>query len=277
MDTAIFSKYQLLKKHLRELDSVVVAFSGGVDSTFLLKVSHEVLGHKAMAVTIVSPMIPEWDLDDAKTIASQIGVKHVLLEDDTIDEDIKMNPSNRCYFCKKVEFGAIVKIADEQGFNVVLDGSNADDTKDYRPGMKAIEELKVVSPLRMAGLNKKEIRLLSKEFGLLTWDKPAYACLASRIPYGEEITREKLGRIGKAEKFLHSLGYREVRVRSHERIARIELAPAERVRFCDPENMDRVSRQLKEYGFLYVCLELEGYAMGSLNKEISTRKSGIQA
>lgn len=270
MDTETITKYQSLKKHLRQLQSVVVAFSGGVDSSFLLKVSHEVLGDKAMAVTIVSPMIPEWDLDDAKTIASQTGIEHILIEDDSIGDDIKMNPTNRCYFCKKVEFGSIVDIANERGFNFVLDGSNADDTKDYRPGMKAIEELKVVSPLRMAGLTKKEIRELSKEFGLLTWDKPAYACLSSRIPYGEEITREKLGRIGKAEKYLHSLGFRQVRVRSHELIARIELAPEERTRFCNPETMDKVSKQLKEYGFMFVCLELEGYAMGNLNKGITT-------
>jgi len=268
MNSDIQVKYQSLKNHLKQLGSAVVAFSGGVDSSFLLKVCQEVLGDKTIAVTIVSPMIPEWDLDDAITTASQLGIEHILLEEEVIDADIKMNPVNRCYFCKKMEFGAIVKIAKERGFHVVLDGSNADDTKDYRPGMKAIEELSVISPLKMAGLNKKEIRQLSKEFGLSTWDKPAYACLASRIPYGEEITHDKLSRIEKAEKYLHSLGYREVRVRSHELIARIELGPDDRMRFCNPETMGIVSRQLKEYGFLYVCMELEGYAMGSLNRNL---------
>ena len=268
MDTETLFKYQSLKNHLQELGSAVVAFSGGVDSSFLAKVCREVLGDRAIAVTIVSPMIPSWDLDDAKATASRIGIEHVLLEKKTMDTVVRQNPANRCYHCKKTAFRAIVEIAKERGFNAVLDGSNADDTKDYRPGAKAIEELQVVCPLKTAGLNKKEIRLLSKQLGLSTWDKPAYACLATRIPYGEEITAGKLNRIERAEKYLHSLGYRQVRVRSHDKMARIELLPEERARFCDPAILDRVSRQLKEYGFLYVCMELEGYSMGSLNRNL---------
>ncbi|MDD2245535.1 MAG: ATP-dependent sacrificial sulfur transferase LarE [Proteiniphilum sp.] len=267
MDTETLFKYQSLKNHLQELGSAVVAFSGGVDSSFLAKVCREVLGDRAIAVTIVSPMIPSWDLDDAKATALRIGIEHILLEKATIDTVVRQNPENRCYYCKKRAFGIIVEIAKERGFNAVVDGSNADDTKDYRPGTKAMEELNVISPLKMAGLNKKEIRLLSKQLGLSTWDKPAYACLASRIPYGEEITTQKLNRIEKAEQYLHSLGYRQVRVRSHDNMARIELLPKERARFCDPATMDRVSQQLKKYGFLYVCMELEGYSMGSLNKK----------
>jgi len=268
MDTHTLFKYQSLIDHLGQLESVVVTFSGGVDSSFLAKVCREVLGNRAIAVTVVSPMIPAWDLDDAKAIASQIGIEHILLEKATIDTVVRQNPENRCYHCKKTAFRAIVEIAKERGFNAVLDGSNADDTKDYRPGTKAIEELNVISPLKTVGLNKKEIRLLSKQLGLSTWDKPAYACLATRIPYGEEITTQKLNRIEKAEKYLHSLGYAQVRVRSHDLIARIELESEDRARFCDPAILDRVSRQLKEYGFLYVCMELEGYSMGSLNRNL---------
>jgi uncharacterized protein len=268
MDSDIQVKYHSLKSHLAQLGSVVVAFSGGVDSSLLVKVSRDVLGDRAIAVTLVSPMIPAWDLDDARIIASRIGIEHILLEEKTINPAVRENAANRCYYCKKAVCEAIIHIAKEKGFHAVLDGSNADDIRDDRPGAKAIRELKVISPLQEAGLNKKEIRQLSKELGLSTWNKPAYACLASRIPYGEEITPGKLNRVERAETYLHTLGYQEVRVRSHDGIARIEVKPEDRIRFCDPATMDRVSRQLKEYGFLYVCLELEGYSRGSLNRKL---------
>lgn len=262
-------KYKALKNHLLQLERVVVAFSGGVDSSLLAKVSRDVLGDNAVAVTLVSPMIPAWDLADAESVASQIGVEHILLETNLM-QTVKDNVPNRCYHCKKEGLKAIVQLAKEKELGVVIEGSNADDTNDYRPGTKAIEELKILSPLKTAGFNKQEIRALSKALGLPTWNKPAYACLATRIPCGSEITADKLKKIEMAEMYLHSLGYLRVRVRVHGEVARIELAPEDRKKFCNPQTMDRVSRQLKAYGFTYVSLELEGYAMGSLNRELTT-------
>ncbi len=261
-------KYESLKDQLRQLDGAVVALSGGVDSSFLAKVCSEVMGDKVMAATIVSPMLASRELEDAKSVAAQIGIEHVLLEEDSIDPVVGQNSADRCYHCKKIEFGTILTMAKEKGYDAVLDGSNADDTKDYRPGAKAVRELSVISPLQVAELTKSEIRNLSKRLGLSTWNKPAYACLASRIPYGDEITREKLSRVEKAEAYLHTLGYHGVRVRVHDTMARIELNPDDRIHFCNPATMDKVSRQFKTYGFLYVCLELEGYAMGSLNRQL---------
>lgn len=267
MNTEIDAKYELLKKLIKELGSVVVGFSGGVDSTFLSKVCHDILGDKAIAVTLVSPMIPKWDIDDSKLFTSEISMEQVLVEEKTISHAVSLNPVNRCYHCKKKEFGSIIEIARKRGIIHVLDGSNADDNNDYRPGAKAMEELNIISPLKIVCLTKAEIRQLSHKLELPTWDKPAYACLASRIPYGEEITIEKLNKIEKAELYLHSLGFYQVRVRNHGDIARIELNADERSGFCKPETMDQVSKKLKELGFLYVCFELEGYTMGSLNKK----------
>lgn len=267
MNTETTLKYNQLKNHIKELGSVVVAFSGGVDSSLLCKICRDVLGDKAIAVTVVSPMIPGWDLEDARHIAEQTGIKHIQIQENDIEEQVRQNPENRCYFCKKTEFGSIVTMAKEMGFQAVVDGSNADDKNDYRPGAQAANELQVISPLQLAGFTKAEIRELSKEFGLKTWSKPAYACLGSRIPYGTYITDEKLSQVEKSERYLHSLGYAGVRVRCHDNIARIELLPSEMERFCKQETMVAVSQKLKEFGFLYVCLELEGYSMGSLNRK----------
>lgn len=268
MNNGTIAKYELLKKQLEKLGSIVVGLSGGVDSSLLAKISHDVLGDKAIAVTIISPLIPSWDLKDAKSITSQTGMEHIFIEEDMLHATVSQNMENRCYHCKKATFGTIIRIAKERGFNAVADGSNVDDKNDYRPGEQAMEELKILSPLKMAGLTKTEIRELSKQFGLPTWDKPAYACLGSRIPYGDEITPAKLSKIEKAETYLHSLGYFDVRVRNHGDIARIELIPDDMRRFCKHETMSKVSQQLKKYGFLYVCMELEGYTMGSLNRKI---------
>jgi len=262
------AKYEALKQYISRLGSVAVALSGGVDSSLLAKVCFDVLGNRSIAVTIVSPLLSGKELADAQQVSSMIGIRHILLQEKEIDPEVEKNPFNRCFFCKKKEFGWVIEEAKRQGIEYVLDGSNADDVNDYRPGAKAADELQVKSPLQVVGLTKNEIRELSRLFDLPTVDKPAYACLASRIPYGEEITLEKLERIEKAEVFLQSLGFREVRVRSHDAIARIEVAPSEREKLFSTDLMDRMSKELKSYGFLYVCMELEGYSLGSLNRKI---------
>jgi uncharacterized protein len=267
--TSIDDKYRRLLDVIAAQGSAAVAFSGGVDSSFLCHAAEAALGKRAIAVTIVSPMLPQSEIDCAADIAKRVGIEHILVEEEGIDEEVAANPKDRCYFCKKIEFGNILKAARERGINAVLDGSNMDDLGDYRPGLKALEELKIVSPLREAGIHKAEVRELSKRFNLPTWDKPAFACLASRIPYGERIDREKLSRIEKAEDALRSVGFRQFRVRSHENIARIEVAPEERKRFFDEKILDDISRALKSYGFLYVALELEGYVMGNMNRAIA--------
>ena len=260
--------FENLRRAVRTMGRVAVAFSGGVDSSFLCRVSHDVLGKAAVAVTVVSPMLPVSEREEAGRLAAAIGIRHILLQEETIDPAVAENPAERCYHCKKIEFSAIVKAAAAVGIAHVLDGSNLDDLTDYRPGLQALAELGIHSPLRDAGLRKADIRLLSRRLGLPTWDKPSFACLASRVPYGERITSEKLRRIDEAESYLRGIGLRQVRVRSHHNLARIEVACEERVMLCDPLVMDQVAARLKSLGFLYVCLELAGYEMGSLNRAI---------
>ena len=263
-------KYNRLIKFIGGTRSAAVAFSGGVDSSFLCYAAVTALGGSAIAVTIVSPMLPQSEIDCARRVAAFTGIRHILVNEDHIDEEVAANPRERCYYCKKIEFGKIIETALQYGAELVFDGSNMDDLNDYRPGLRALAELKVCSPLRDAGLNKAEIRELSKRFGLPTWDKPAFACLASRIPYGERIDREKLSRVEKAEDLLRAEGFVQFRVRSHGDIARIEVAREERRRFFDEGALDRIAAGIKGLGFLYAALELEGYAMGSLNR---TRES----
>jgi uncharacterized protein len=267
----IDEKYRRLLDLIARRGAAAVAFSGGVDSSFLCHAAVAALGDRAVAFTIVSPMLPKSELAGAQSVARQIGIEHIFIEETEIDEEVAANPRERCYFCKKLEFGAIVEAAGERGIVAVLDGSNVDDEGDYRPGLQALTELGIQSPLREAGLGKAEIRELSRRFSLPTWDKPAFACLASRIPYGERIDREKLARIEKAEELLKAAGFRQFRVRSHGDLARIEVAPEERRRFFDEALLDALSRSLKGCGFLYVALELEGYAMGSMNRPIGQR------
>ncbi|MDR3163090.1 MAG: ATP-dependent sacrificial sulfur transferase LarE, partial [Helicobacteraceae bacterium] len=239
---SIDEKYERLLVLIAELKSAATAFSGGADSSFLCYAALKALGRNALAVTIVSPMLPKIELESAAVFAKTIGIEHVLIEEREIDEAVAANQKERCYFCKKLEFGSIVREAERRGLNAVLDGSNLDDLDDYRPGLKALEELKIRSPLREAFLGKAEIRALSKRFGLITWDKPAAACLASRIPYGERIDEHKLARIESAEEYLRHIGFRRLRVRSHGEIARIEVGAEERARFFDEKLMDTVSR-----------------------------------
>ncbi|MDR2111481.1 MAG: ATP-dependent sacrificial sulfur transferase LarE [Spirochaetaceae bacterium] len=261
-------KYQDLLTIIAARRRAAVAFSGGVDSSFLCHAAAAALGGGAIAITVVSPMLPKSEIESAAMVARKIGIEHILVEEPEIDEEVAANPKERCYFCKKIEFAGILAAAKERGISAVFDGSNHDDLADYRPGLAALAELCIISPLREAGLTKAEIRELSRRFDLPTWDKPAFACLASRIPYGERIDKEKLARIEKAEDALRSFGFRQFRVRSHGPIARIEVAPEERRRFFDEQVLDAVSQSLKSYGFLYVAFELEGYVMGNMNRSL---------
>jgi len=261
-------KYEKLKSIIRETGKSAVAFSGGVDSTLLSKVAFDVLQNNSIAITLVSPMNAQSEMKDAEELAIEIGIKHFMVQDDVIEEQVLANPVNRCYHCKKVEFAQIINKAKEEGVYVVFDGSNMDDMSDYRPGLQALSELKVISPLRMAELTKNDIRELSHQLGLRTWNKPALACLGSRIPYGERITIEKLSRIDKSEDYLRSLGFVQFRVRSHDKMARIEVSPDERSKLFDLGLLDAISQKIKSFGYDFVCLELEGYVTGSLNRNV---------
>lgn len=265
IDVKYSNLLDIIKRHGR----AVVAFSGGVDSSFLCYAARKVLGDDVLAITINSPLIPAGEVEESREISKKIGLRQLFIEDNVIDAKVAENSPMRCYHCKKLNYSRIKKYALDNGFSVVLDGSNSDDQLDYRPGFKALNELKIVSPLREAELTKEEIRELSRRKGLPTWDKPAYACLATRIPYGEIITVEKMRIIEKAEAFLKKSGFRQFRVRMHGVIARIEVPSEEREKMFDPALMDQISIYIKSLGFLYVCLELEGYKTGSMNRTIS--------
>ena len=269
-------KYEILKENMKKRGSAAIAFSGGVDSTFLVKVAHEVLGDKMIAVTATSSTYPERELKEAIKYAKDMGVKHLIISSEELDiEGFASNPTNRCYYCKKELFTKINAIAKENGVQYVFDGSNIDDDGDYRPGMQAARELEVISPLKEAKLTKDDIRELSKDLGLPTWNKPAFACLSSRFPYGNEITAPKLKMVDEAEQFLLDMGIRQVRVRHHGEIARIEVAPEERVQFFDVEVMDRIGERFKKIGFTYVTLDMLGYRTGSMNEVLTAEEKKL--
>lgn len=272
------AKLEILKDNLRKKKSMAVAYSGGVDSTFLLRVAHETLGEDVLAITARSAAVPGRELAEAEAFCRQEGIRQVVFDANSLQtECFAKNPLNRCYYCKKGIFTRIREIARKHGIDCVAEGSNMDDMGDYRPGLAAVEELGVISPLREAGLYKEEIRELSRQLGLATGDKPSYACLASRFVYGEPITQEKLAVVEAAEDFLMSCGFTQMRVRVHGDLARIEVLPEAVMRLMEPHMREAVDAKFREYGFSYVTVDMRGYRTGSMNeilKEQPQREKG---
>lgn len=266
-------KLDRLKKYIADLGSLAVGFSGGVDSSLLLAVAHEVLGERLIAVTGADASVPEREVNEAIAFCKERGIRHIICKVDPLKEEgYRHNGPDRCYFCKHGIFTEVKKIADENGIEYMAEGSNMDDIGDYRPGLRAAAELSVKSPLREAELTKSEIRLISKAMGLLTWSKPAYACLASRFVYGEEITEEKLHMIDTAEQFLIEHGFFEERVRMHGNLARIEVPPADIPKLAAEEIREKIYDKFREIGFLFVTLDLKGYRLGSMNATLKNGK-----
>jgi len=268
MDRLIEKKLEQLKEIFQTMGRVLVAYSGGVDSTFLLKVAKDTLGDKnVLAVTALSPLYPERELTGAKKVAQELGVRHLLIESNELEiPGFSKNPTNRCYYCKKELFGELLKLAQKEAVPFIVEGSTLDDERDHRPGRMAIQELRIRSPLKEALFKKEDIREFSKALGLPTWDKPSFACLASRFPYGEEITLEGLKRVADAEDFLFKLGFKQVRVRHYKNLARIEILPGEIQRLMDGSLREKVVNHLKRIGYNYITLDLQGFRSGSMNE-----------
>jgi uncharacterized protein len=268
MDKSLEEKFIKLKEIFLSMGRVVVAYSGGVDSTLLLRAAKESVGEEhVLAVTALSPLYPDRELAGAKRMAQEMGVKHILIESNELEIDgFSKNPSNRCYFCKKELFEEMQNLARKETISFVVEGSTLDDEKDHRPGRRAIQELGIRSPLQEARFTKEDVRELSRTLGLPTWDKPSFACLASRFPYGEEITPEGLRMVDEAEDFLFSLGFKQVRVRHYQSLARIEVYPEEMSRLMNGSLREKVVNRLKKIGYRYVTLDLQGFRSGSMNE-----------
>ena len=267
MEKVLQEKTEALRTILAEMGGCVIGFSGGVDSTLLFAVAADVLGNRAVAVTATSKTYPERELNEARLLAEHIGGRHLVIVSEELDiPEFRDNPRNRCYYCKKELFGKLREIADQEGLQYVLDGTNVDDAGDHRPGRTAAAELQVRSPLEEAAFTKQDIRDLSREMGLPTWDKPAFACLSSRFPYGTAITPERVDKVGLAEESLRGLGFRTLRVRYHGNVARIELGEQEFEQAIGILR-DDIIRLVKAAGFTYVALDLQGYRTGAMNEE----------
>ncbi|HCF27973.1 MAG TPA: ATP-dependent sacrificial sulfur transferase LarE [Cyanobacteria bacterium UBA11049] len=269
-------KLKQLRSIFAEMEQALIAYSGGVDSTLVAKIAYDVLGDRAIAVTAVSPSLLPEELEDAQVQAAEIGITHKIIDTHEMDNpNYTANPVNRCYFCKSELHDTLKPLATQLGYPYVVDGVNADDLRDYRPGIQAAKERGVRSPLAEVGVTKAEVRQLSQQLSLPWWDKPAQPCLSSRFPYGEEITISKLQRVGRAEIYLRRLGWQNLRVRSDGDTARIELPPEKIKEFVLTMNLEAIVAAFQSYGFVYVTLDLEGYRSGKLNQVLTSQHKAL--
>ncbi|MEH2328625.1 ATP-dependent sacrificial sulfur transferase LarE [Nostoc sp.] len=270
-------KFERLRALFREMEQALIAYSGGVDSTLVAKIAYDVLGDRALAVTAVSPSLLPEELEDAKIQAATIGIPHKIVQTHEMENpNYTSNPVNRCYFCKSELHDTLKPLALQLGYPYVVDGVNADDLHDYRPGIQAAKERGARSPLAEVGVTKVEVRQLSQQLGLPWWDKPAQPCLSSRFPYGEEITVAKLQRVGRGEIYLRKLGWQNLRVRSEGDTARIELPPEQIKEFVLTNDLQTLVSAFQDFGFIYVTLDLEGYRSGKLNQVLNREALGVK-